>query len=255
HTYPDDLDIVLESPSGKTMVLLSDVGSSFDVSNLDVTIDTASVTPAPDSSQLGPGPYRPTDAEPGDSFPAPAPAAPYVTSLYGEPPNGGWQFYAADDAALDWGTIGGWCMSFTLFEPNSYCTTSSLLIPGGGPSGVAFPYPWGSYVGQQGTVIGKVQVRLNTLNHTYPDDLDIMLLGPHGQSVVLMSDAGGSTDASNVWLTFDDDALDILPDTNPLNTGTYRPANYDGGDADVFPPNAPPGPYGSQLSVFRGTDP
>jgi subtilisin-like proprotein convertase family protein len=124
----------------------------------------------------------------------------------------------------------------------------------GGTSGYAFPYPWGVYVGQEGTTVGKVQVRLQELTHSFPDDLDVLLVGPAGQKVLLMSDAGGGGDISNRILTFDDEAEFLLPDTALLTDGTYLPSNYNGGDADTFVGTAPPGPYAGQLSAFKGTD-
>lgn len=261
HTFPDDLDMVLRAPSGRTLALMSDVGGTADVSNLDVTFDTAAAASAPDNGPLGPGPYKPTDFEPGETLPAPAPAGPYGSSLLGEVPNGDWSFWVADDAALDWGTIGGWCMSFTLYEPyTSYCSgaSGSLTIPSGAPgttSGFAFPYPWFVQVGQQGTIVRKVQVRVDGLTHTFPDDLDVLLVSPTGQKVLLMSDAGGGSDISQNTITFDDEAEFALPNSTLLNTGTYRPSNYDGADPDTFPGTAPPGPYATQLSAFNGIDP
>jgi hypothetical protein len=38
--------------------------------------------------------------------------------------------------------------------------------------------------------MSKVVVKLNGLSHSYPDDLDLLLVGPDGQSAMLMSDAG-----------------------------------------------------------------
>jgi hypothetical protein len=81
--------------------------------------------------------------------------------------------------------------------------------------------------------------------------VDILLVGPGGQSVILMSDAGGSNDISAVDLTFDDEASGTLPDTAQIVSGSYQPTNY--GTADTFPSPAPAPPYGSSLSVFDGT--
>lgn len=111
--------------------------------------------------------------------------------------------------------------------------------------------------GLNGT-IRKVSVTLNGLNHDYPDDIDMMLVGPKGQTVYLMSDAGaGGTDASklkNVRITFDDTATSGVPDNAAIqNLATYKPSNYEG--SDTFPAPAPAGPYGTTLSVFNDTDP
>src|SRR6185503_1794692 len=94
---------------------------------------------------------------------------------------------------------------------------------------------------------------LKGLSHTYPDDLDILLVGPAGQKVVLMSDAGGGTDISNVTLTFDDGAASSLPDSAAIVSGSYKPTDFVTGD--IFPSPAPAGPYGTALSAFNGLNP
>src|SRR5204863_4832230 len=80
-----------------------------------------------------------------------------------------------------------------------------------------------------------------------------LLVGPGGQKVLLMSDAGGSTGISNVTLTFDDAAASKLPDSAGITSGTYRPTDFATGD--TFPSPAPAGPYGTALSVFNGLNP
>ncbi|MCZ8223612.1 MAG: proprotein convertase P-domain-containing protein, partial [Microcystis sp. LE19-84.1B] len=71
----------------------------------------------------------------------------------------------------------------------------------------ANPYPSSlTLSGVNGTITG-VTVTLYNINHTYPDDIDILLVGPQGQTVILMSDVGGSTDLSGINLTFDDNAV------------------------------------------------
>ncbi len=102
--------------------------------------------------------------------------------------------------------------------------------------------------------ISKVVVKLNGLKHTYPDDVDVLLVGPGGQKVLLMSDAGGSLDAVNVTLTLDSTASASLPDTTQLLSGTYRPTNRTG-SPDVFTAPAPAAPYSTSLDVFNGTSP
>jgi VCBS repeat-containing protein len=98
-----------------------------------------------------------------------------------------------------------------------------------------------------------VNVTLTNLSHTYPDDIDIIPVGPAGQNTYLMSDAGTGNDVVNVTLTFDDAAADYLPDSSQIVAGTYKPTNY--GTPDTFPAPAPAGPYGTLLSAFNGTDP
>jgi uncharacterized delta-60 repeat protein len=139
----------------------------------------------------------------------------------------------------------------------TFSSTNRITIVDNSP---ASPYPSAINVSSMGGTITKVSVTLSNLSHNYPLDLDIMLVGPSNEKVVLMSDAGGTTASpnplSNVTLTFDM-AGAVLPATTRINSGTYRPANYAGqGTADAFPPPAPPMPYTNiDLSVFNGANP
>jgi hypothetical protein len=99
--------------------------------------------------------------------------------------------------------------------------------------------------------IASVKVVLRGFSHSFPSDVDVMLAGPTGQTVMLMSDTGGGFGVGALTLTFDD-AGPALP-TTQLSTGTFRPTNL-GGD-ETLPVPAPAGPYGTALSAFNGTNP
>lgn len=119
-------------------------------------------------------------------------------------------------------------------------------------SGTADVYPSTIVLaGLRGSISG-IQVNLLNVNHTFPNDIDILLVSPGGQSVVLMSDVGGSTDLVNTSLFLSDSALQSLPSSN-ITSGVYKPTNV--GAGDPFPAPALPGPHGSQLSSFVGTNP
>lgn len=132
----------------------------------------------------------------------------------------------------------------------TFASATAISIPdlGGGS-----PYPSVIDVAGMSGVISKVVVRLNGLSHTYPDDIDILLVGPGGQNVMLMSDAGGSRDVNSADLTFDGAASTSLPNSGQISSGTYRPTNYE--TSDSFSAPAPAGPFGSSLSVFNQTSP
>jgi subtilisin-like proprotein convertase family protein len=130
-----------------------------------------------------------------------------------------------------------------------------ISIPAGAPtstSGPASPYPSNISVSGIAGTVSKVTVTLTHMNHTFPDDIDILLAGPAGQKILLMSDAGGSSDLINVDLTFDD-AGPALPDSALITSGTYHPTNFGTGDSFAAP--APAGPYGAALADFNGSDP
>jgi subtilisin-like proprotein convertase family protein len=117
----------------------------------------------------------------------------------------------------------------------------------------ANPYPSNIVVAGLSGTVTKVSVRLG-VNHTFPDDLDVLLVGPGGQTALLMSDVGGDADTmSTVILTFDDAAAASLPDGNGLVEGTFKPTNI--GGADAFPAPAPAPGDNTLLSIFNGTAP
>jgi len=78
--------------------------------------------------------------------------------------------------------------------------------------------------------VTKVTVKLNSITHTKPTDIDMLLIGPGGQTAIMMSHAGGGFPGiTNVTLTLDDFAANQLPDGSSASTvvtGTYQPTNY-----------------------------
>lgn len=131
----------------------------------------------------------------------------------------------------------------------TFANTGAISIPN---SGIASPYPSNiSVVGVSG-LITKVTVSLFGLTHTFPGDIDILLVGPAGQNIVLMSDTGQSLDVTGINLVFDDAAANFLPDEAQLVSGTFKPTNF--GAGDVFPFPAPATSGSSLLSLFNGTN-
>src|SRR5262249_21142388 len=93
------------------------------------------------------------------------------------------------------------------------------------------------------------------LTHTYPADVDVLLVGPSGQKAMIFSDVGGGGDINNVNLTFSDAAAAALTASGQIASGTYKPSNVEPGEKgelDTFSAPAPAGPYTSPLNVFNG---
>jgi len=99
-----------------------------------------------------------------------------------------------------------------------------------------------------------MRVTFFNLYHVFPDNIDALLVGPSGQSFVLMGDAGGALAIdpnSPITLTFADFQPNVLPDSGPLVTGTFEPTNWESPVTDFAPP-APAGPYVEPGSVPFG---
>jgi len=96
---------------------------------------------------------------------------------------------------------------------------------------------------------------LTNLNHTWPSDIDILLVSPTGQNSYLMAKCGSSYAINNVTLTFDDTVSNSLPQFGQIVSGTNRTTSY----ALATPPfpaaSTPPPPYNVGLSNFNGNNP
>ncbi len=272
HTFIPDYDILLVAPTGANMIIFSDVGSGIDTTNATVILDDAAAASLT-AANLVSGTFKPTNITAGDAFPAPAPAASanttFAAAFNGIDPNGTWSLYVVDDVSLDMGSIGnGWSINVT--TSGTAATTFSngtALISGDTGKGRATPYS--STIVASGLVgaITDVNVTLTNINHTFPDDIDILLVSPTGKRIILMSDTGGSAVIAGVNVTFDDAAAANLPDSTVIASGSFKPTNI--GAADPFPDVLPSGqiaggeayPSGGTAgpttlaSAFNGTDP
>ncbi len=133
----------------------------------------------------------------------------------------------------------------------SYTNSTSIIVsvPDQGP---ATPYPSYLPVNGLGGTITNVTVTLNNLTYSWAADLDVLLVSPSGQGIVLMSDAGGAA-VNDVTLTFSDAAVPSLPASGAIASGTYKPTNFGAGDTFAAP--APAGPYSTTLAAFNGQNP
>jgi subtilisin-like proprotein convertase family protein len=138
----------------------------------------------------------------------------------------------------------------TVVDPGEFLNSGAIILADAAPS---LPNPSVITVSGLAGVISKITVTLGELSHTYPADLDVLMVGPFGQKVMLMSDAGAGNAVNGITLRFDDDAATTLSQIGQLGSGSFRPTDYEPGDV-LFAP-APAGPYGTALSVFRNTNP
>lgn len=133
-------------------------------------------------------------------------------------------------------------------------STNQIVINAMGP---ATPYPDQVVVSGMVGILDKISLTLSNLSHDFPADIDMLLVSPMGQGVIVMSDAGQGFRLTNVTFSISDQATLVLPQSARITNGfSYRPADYDvSGDLDDFGPLAPAGPHFSTLSAFRGIDP
>jgi subtilisin-like proprotein convertase family protein len=119
HTFPGDLDILLQSPNGTNVILMSDRGGGSSISNVTYTfIDGAPLL----GTGFNPsGTYRPTNTAGPDNFPAPGPGS--ITQINPTlalfntaalTPNGVWNLFVFDQFLGDQGSITSWSITFDI---------------------------------------------------------------------------------------------------------------------------------------------
>jgi len=138
HTFPGDLDIVLVSPTGVPVVLMSDVGGSTDVITTNLTLQDGAPgipTTFPGTVPVdASGTYAPTNSGATDTYAAPGPgsitqATPTLSSFTGDP-NGTWSLYIVDDAGGDIGSIDSWTLVFLGGQSFVYNVTPTTGLTG-----------------------------------------------------------------------------------------------------------------------------
>lgn len=180
HTFPDDVDLVLVSPTGTPVILMSDCGGSASATGQNFTFVDGAPALA-DAAFNNTGTYRCTNYGTPDNFPAPGPlsltqATPTLSSFGGDP-NGNWRLYAVDDAGLNTGLIGSWSITFNVpgpvvFNQTSPASPNSMFTD----PGATTPYT--------GTLVNTIWVQpLVTTTYT----VNGSLLGCNGSSSITVN--------------------------------------------------------------------
>jgi hypothetical protein len=131
----------------------------------------------------------------------------------------------------------------------------------------ATPYP--STIVVSGLFTSLSSITLTLTNYTRSnrsDDIDMLLVGPTGATLIVFSDVGGNLQEGPFTFVLSDAGATFLSDDGPFTaSGTFKPTN-EGAAQDVFPGGAPSGPYGDPggathpgpatfASQFNGTNP
>lgn len=215
---------------------LANVGQ-LGTSNLVATLLATGGVTAPSGSQsygvLAPG--------------GPAAAQPFTFTASGVP---GGTVTATLQLADGSNDLGAAQFVFSLPLGTTFANPTFISIP---DHGAATPYPSTVVVSGLTGVVGKVTVTLDQVSHSFPDDINVLLVGPQGQNLLLVAGAGGGHPVTNLVLTFDDAATNSLPNSDELLSGTFKPTAYK--TVTVFPRPAPAGPHGTSLAAFNGSDP
>jgi len=137
HTSSEDIDVILQSPSGQNVILMSDVGGA-NAANATYTLMDA----GPAMSITGAnatGTYKPTNNGVPDNFPAPGPgnvsqSSPAIANFTGNH-NGGWRLFVSDDdGTAGQGSIAaGFTINFDINVPTCFSPPRSVVVSVGLP--------------------------------------------------------------------------------------------------------------------------
>jgi uncharacterized repeat protein (TIGR01451 family) len=174
---------------GETVTMLfglRNTGTASTTNLMATLLATNGVTPMSDSKPYG-------ALIPG----GPADSNTYTFSASGT--NGGVVdvVFQLQDGAANLGTV---VFVFSFPATNTFANGPGSALH----SGTAQPYPSPISVSGLNGVVSDVTVTLSNLSHSFPSDLEMLLVGPGGQDAVLMATAGGAYAVTNVTVTFDD---------------------------------------------------
>lgn len=204
HTFPGDIDVLLESPDGKTLILMSDVGSSGRLTDTTLTFSDAAAANLPGNAQINTGTFKPTDndSQPGDldNFPAPAPTATpgdELADFNGIDPNGTWSLYIVDDAGGDSGIVSeGWSLSIQTgptISPIAGQTMDEDTV-----SKVTFT------VSDLDTAAGALQVSAVSSNQNIVPNANLVVTNDGGNASISITPAPNANGTVNITVTVKD---------------------------------------------------
>ena len=135
----------------------------------------------------------------------------------------------------------------------AFTNPAPITIPApGDDQGPGSLYPSSIVVQGMTGPITDVSITLRRVTHPSPEDMDILLVSPSGDHVMVMRGVCGGPSAEDVedftWI-FDQQALSPMPDGGPCDGFAYRPSS-DG--QQVWPPPGPAGPHGVSFDDFNG---
>jgi hypothetical protein len=135
----------------------------------------------------------------------------------------------------------------------AFTQSRDITIPSSGPATPDFPSRLTVRGLRRGQVL-DVELRLRGFSHQIPYDVDILLV-KGDRTAVVFSDVGGSTAATDLNITLDDEASTALTKDGQLANGVFRPTNVYDFEDDPFPAPAPAHDGASVLTTFDGLNP
>lgn len=170
HSWIGDLEVTLVAPTGTRMLLHNRSGGGADsIQKTYTLVDT-----------------------------------PALAAALGQSAGGAWLLQVADRASRDLGTLNRWGLKLLLGQSNRVRVESSasLAIPDADAKGVASPLT----VTQDG-ILKEITVTVD-ITHSWIGDLQVSLVSPGGQELILHGRSGGSAD--NIRTSYSSQNLPVL---------------------------------------------
>jgi len=122
HSFAEDVNALLISPKGTTVMLMSDCGGPESITNVNLTFSDTAGNLLTTQGQFPSGTYAASDYNFPNAMDPPAPAqpdfGPQLDAVRKQDPNGDWLLYIDDRLLLDVGAVhGGWSLTLTLLGP------------------------------------------------------------------------------------------------------------------------------------------
>jgi Ca2+-binding RTX toxin-like protein len=109
----------------------------------------------------------------------------------------------------------------------TFTNNTGITIPPGAPAVTAGTTSQTLNVSGLFGTITSITITLTNISHTFPDDLDLLLVAPDGSTnLVFWSDAGSTNDLVGNTVTISDAAAAQLPDAGVIGSGTFQPTNW-----------------------------
>jgi uncharacterized repeat protein (TIGR01451 family) len=117
HAFPHDVNVVLVSPAGTNVLVMSHTGGGYPVTNIALGFDDAAAASLPNYSLITNGTNKPSSYQGPVALPGTAQSKSYQYVLSGmtwNNPNGAWSLYVFDDSVGDAGSIvNGWSLNLS----------------------------------------------------------------------------------------------------------------------------------------------
>lgn len=137
-------------------------------------------------------------------------------------------------------------------QGQTFSNTTALVLPSVGSEPRSSLYPSPITVSGGPTSIGYLCVTLYGVTHDYFSDVNVLLVAPDGQKIMLLAHAIGSNNSFDTTLSFTPDATAVLPASGaPVESGVYACSAY---NPNTMPTPAPGLPYGTSLAPLIGTN-